>query len=125
MRIIILALALASFGVSANEASCLSEIIWSESRGESIEGAVAVGKAVVNRAKRMDKSICKIVGVTRKKPSKELAGYYYALSKYILSVNSNDIVSEADSWNKGRKSGHAGKITRHIGKHVFYVMANL
>jgi len=41
-----------------SEERCLAKIIFAESRGESIEGAIAVGQATVNRAKRTGKAIC-------------------------------------------------------------------
>lgn len=51
------------------EEGCLAKIIYAESRGESIEGAIAVGQATVNRAKRIGKSICKLAGVSRLTPA--------------------------------------------------------
>lgn len=102
-----------------DEAKCLAQIMWSEARGESVEGVVAIGQATINRAN--GKSICSVSGVTRKKPIPAMQDYYRALAKQILSTK-NDIVKGADSWNTGKKPAYKGEVTRIIGGHVFYVM---
>jgi spore germination cell wall hydrolase CwlJ-like protein len=83
-----------------SEEGCLAKIMFAESRGESIEGAIAVGQAAVNRAKRTGKTICKITG-------------------------KDSIVENSDSWNTGTKPKYKGAIVRQIGDHVFYVMSRL
>lgn len=127
MRIIILlTLVLLSFNASANnEASCLTDIIFSESGGQKMLGIIALGNATVTRSRKMKSSICIVKGVTRKAPPKALAGYYLALAKYILSVNAQDTVSGADSWNTGTQPHSKGKKVSVIGEHVFYVMNDL
>lgn len=108
----------------ASEERCLAKIVFAESRGEPIEGAIAVGQATVNRAKRIGKAICKLTGVSRLTPPTNLMTHYTALAKSILSGN-NSIVRDSDSWNTGTKPRRAGKVVRHIGGHVFYVMSGL
>jgi hypothetical protein len=110
--------------VQASEEVCLAKIIFAESRGESIEGAVAVGQATVNRAKRTGKTICNISGVSRLTPPHNLIDHYTALAQSVMS-GKNSIVQNSDSWNTGTKPSRAGRIVRQIGKHVFYVMSGL
>jgi spore germination cell wall hydrolase CwlJ-like protein len=108
----------------ASESGCLANIIFAESRGESIEGAVAVGQATLNRAKKLHKSICKLSGVSRLKPPGNLIDYYKAISKSVISSKLS-IIGDANSWNKGKVPQFKGKVHRHIGKHVFYAMEDL
>ena len=115
---------LSPISMQASEAECLAKIIFAESRGESIEGAIAVGQATVNRAKRTDKSICKLTGVSRLTPPRNLRDHYTALANSVLD-GKHSIVRNSDSWNTGTKPKSAGKVVRHIGGHVFYVMSKL
>ncbi|MGZ4954058.1 MAG: hypothetical protein ACXV8Q_03010 [Methylobacter sp.] len=110
--------------VQPNEEGCLAKIIFAESRGESIEGAIAVGQATVNRAKRTGKTICKLTGVSRLTPPHNLAAHYTALAKSVIGGN-DSIVRNSDSWNTGTKPRRAGEVVRQIGGHVFYVMSGL
>jgi hypothetical protein len=50
-------------GISLEQASCLSNTIYHEARGESIKGQVLVAKAVINRKnhKEFPNTICKVV----------------------------------------------------------------
>ncbi|TRW91240.1 hypothetical protein [Candidatus Methylobacter oryzae] len=114
------------FPVSAtpSEEGCLANIIFAESRGESIEGAVAVGQATVNRAKRTGKSICNLSGVSRLTPPRGLISHYTALAKSVMH-GKESIVRNSDSWNVGTKPRYSGEIVRQIGGHVFYVMSRL
>jgi len=108
----------------ANEERCLARIIFAESRGESIEGAVAVGQATVNRAKRTGKAICQLTGVARLTPPRNLMAHYTALAKSVIA-GKDSIVRNSDSWNTGSKPRSGGEVVRHIGGHVFYVMSDL
>jgi len=114
------------FPVSAppSEEGCLAKIIFAESRGESIEGAIAVGQATVNRAKRTGKTICKLTGVSRLTPPRNLIAHYMALAKSVIG-GKDSIVQNSDSWNTGTKPRYSGEIVRQIGDHVFYVMSRL
>ncbi len=107
-----------------SEERCLAKIIFAESRGESIEGAIAVGQATVNRAKRTGKAICKLTGVSRLTPPRNLMAHYTALAKSVLG-GKDSIVRNSDSWNTGTKPRRAGEVVRQIGGHVFYVMSGL
>jgi hypothetical protein len=125
MRKILLTLLLAMPMAQADEAKCLSKILYSEGRGESIEGVIALGQTTLTRAKRMKTSICKVKGVTRKQPPVRLAHYWITLAKTVLNDKQAPITKGADSWNTGTKPHSKGKVQRVIGGHVFYVMAEL
>jgi spore germination cell wall hydrolase CwlJ-like protein len=107
----------------ASEAECLAKIMWSEARGESVEGVIAVGHASINRSKVSKQKICNLKGVTRHQAPRAVKDSYIALAKSALSTKS--VVGKADSWERGVVPHRAGSITRRIGKHVFYVMAGL
>jgi len=123
MKILMLSLLLFPSLSKSSEPLCMAEIIYSESRGESVEGAIAVGSSVMNRSKRLGKAICKLTGVTAKKIPELLRPHYLALAKAVMVSKST--VKDADSWNTGKESKSKGEITRHIGRHVFYRMAEL
>lgn len=108
----------------AGEEECLAKVMFAESRGESIEGAIAVGQATVNRAKRTGKAICELTGVARLTPPRNLIAHYTALAKSVLE-GKDSIVRNSDSWNTGTKPRHPGEIVRQIGEHVFYVMLDM
>ena len=108
----------------ANEEGCLAKIIYAESRGESIEGAIAVGQATVNRAKRIGIEICRLTGVSRLTPPRNLMMHYTALAKSVMG-GKDSTVRNSDSWNTGTKPRYAGEVVRQIGGHVFYVMSGL
>jgi spore germination cell wall hydrolase CwlJ-like protein len=112
--------------IQPNEEGCLAKIMFAESRGESIEGTIAVGQATVNRAKRTGKKICNLSGVSRVTPPHNLIGHYTALAKSVIGGKGKDsIVRNSDSWNTGTKPKYAGEVVRQIGDHVFYVMSRL
>ena len=106
----------------ASEADCLASIIHAEARGESLEGAVAVGQATLNRAQRTGKPVCRVAGVKRATPPKTLIAYYRALAAQLIGDKSQSVVKNADSWNTGDTPRQPGAITRQIENHVFYVM---
>lgn len=120
MRILILFLIATS--VSANESDCLSRIMYAEARGEPLEGLVAVGQSVINRASKQNKPICRVTGVKRTQPPLTVFEYYKAMAKALLTKPSNSIAKGSDSWNTGKKPSQSGEITRQIGNHVFYVL---
>lgn len=122
---LLLTLLLATGTAHADEAQCLSKILYSEGQGESIEGVIALAESTKARAKRSGKSICKVAGVTRKQPPVRLSHYWVTLARTVLADTRTPITKGADSWNTGRKPHSDGKITRHIGKHTFYVMGDL
>lgn len=122
MSKLLLTLLLATGTVHADEATCLSKILYAEAESESIEGVIAVGEASIARSKKTHKSICKVKGVARKNPPKRLAHYWVTLAKSVLNDKQAPITKGADSWERGKPS-FKGEITRKIGAHTFYVMA--
>ena len=123
MKALIMMLLLMPAITQASEIECLANIMFSEARGESVEGVIAVGHASINRSKVSKHTICNLQGVTKRQVPKEVKGSYVALAKSALSTKS--VVGKADSWERGVIPHRAGSITRRIGKHVFYVMAGL
>ena len=103
------------------EIKCLSAIIYSEARGEPELGKLAVAHASINRAKRSERSTCKIRGVTRKPIPVDLQPYFKTLAAKAL-FSKRKPIGLADSWNTSRKPAHRGKVTAIISHHVFYVM---
>ena len=107
------------------EIQCLSMVIYSESRGESKKGQLAIAYASINRAKRSSRSTCKIKGVTRKSiPAKDKL-YFKDIAITALRSNKHNPIANADSWNTSKKPAHRGKVTAIISHHVFYVMNDL
>ena len=124
MKILVLVLILFPVLALSSESECLAAIMHSEASGESLEGLIAVAQASINRSKATNRSLCSIRGVTRKKPPQNIAQHYNALAQSILNGGAS-IVGRADSWERSRRPKYAGKITRFIGKHTFYVMKGL
>ena len=81
------------------EIRCLSAIMYSEARGESKKGQLAIAYASINRAKRSSRSICKIHGVTRRSPPTALKPYFKTLAAKALRTKYKPI-GLADSWNQ-------------------------
>lgn len=116
-------IALSAYKVAhADETKCLSKVIYAESRGESITGAVATAQATINRAKNQSTSICKVTGVHRQQPDKSLAEYYLSIARTALFDKFPKVIKKADSWNTGTKPNSKGDVERVIDNHVFYVM---
>ena len=113
---------LAGYKAQADEAKCLSKVIYAESRGESITGSVATAQATINRAETQNTSICKVTGVHRQQPDKSLADYYLAIARTALFDQFPKVIKKADSWNTGTKPIQHGKIERVIDHHVYYVL---
>ena len=122
----ILGLVLMLFPVLAlsSEAECLASIMHSEASGESIEGLIAVAQASINRSKATRRSICKIRGVTRRKPPFNIEKHYVGLAQSALN-GGESIVGNADSWGRSRIPRYAGRINRRIGHHTFYTSKRL
>jgi len=107
-----------------SESECLARIMHSEASGEALEGLIAVGQASINRSKATKKSVCNIRGVTRKNPPPIIAKYYLNLAGAILDGGVS-IVGAADSWDRDKTPRYAGKITRRIQHHTFYISKRL
>jgi hypothetical protein len=123
-KLLLIALTLIPFSTHAkcNEVVALSRILFAEAQGESISGVIAIGEASKSRAKRTNKPICNISGVTRKNPPERLKHYWQTFAKSILNDNRKPTIGDADSFNKGKKPNQPGRITRIIQSHVFYTM---
>lgn len=119
---LIFALLLSAYKANADEVKCLSRVIYAESRGESIAGAVATAQATINRAEIQNTSICKVTGVHRQQPEKSLAEYYLSIARTALFDKFPKVIKKSDSWNTGTKPRQQGEVERVIDHHVFYVM---
>jgi len=124
MKVLALLLVLLPTLSQAGEKECLASIMASEASGESLEGLVAIAQASINRAKITKRTVCSIKGVTRKSPPADLAVYYYDIAAVALA-GGKSIVGAADSWERSKVPKYAGKITRRIQNHTFYVSKRL
>ena len=115
MRIITLMLFVVAVTAQADEAACLAEIIYSEARGESAVGKMAVAEASINRAIRTGRDLCSIRGVTRRRVPTDYRPDYRAIARLVMATE-RTIVGVADSWDTGMNLGH------RIGRHRFYRM---
>lgn len=118
----ILMASIISIGAQAGETDCLASIMYAESRGEPLEGVIAIGQAVINRSKAQAKPICRVSGVKRKKPPAAVSDYYRSIAKQLIAKPSNSVAKQADSWNTGTKPRQPGTVTRQIESHVFYIL---
>lgn len=116
------ALLLSAYKANADETKCLSKVIYAESRGESITGAVATAQATINRAEKQSTSICKVTGVHRQQPNKSLSDYYLAIARTALFDKFPTVIKKADSWNTGTKPKQSGEVERVIDHHVYYIL---
>ena len=106
------------------EIKCLSAIMYSEARGEPELGKLAIAHASINRAKRSERSTCKIRGVTRQRPPTALQPYFKTLAAKAL-FSKHKPIGLADSWNTGFRPHSRGKKVKVIGAHIFYVVSSL
>jgi len=97
--------------------------MYSEARGESKNGVLAIAHASINRAIKTTGNTCTIKGVTRKAVPNDDRRYFNEIAEFALFHKSN--VANADSWNTGISPAYKGKVVRKISAHVFYVMAQL
>jgi hypothetical protein len=118
--VILLACMATAHAASKSEVDCMVRILHAEAQGESLEGMVAVGQSVINRSVKQNSSICKISGVSKRKPPLTMTQYYRALAASLIASASNSVARGADSWNTGKKPRQPGDITRIIDGHVFY-----
>jgi hypothetical protein len=121
MKRLILLTAL-SFPAHADEAVCLSKILYAEARGASLEGTMIVGECTLTRAVKQSRSICAVTGVKRRSPPAALTPYYASLSKTLIANPTTHLSKGCDSWNRGTRPHLKGKVTRHADGQVFYVM---
>lgn len=105
-----------SITCQANEAICLAEIIHAEDRA-SIDGAIQVANASINRATNQNKPICKITGVQRKRLHPTTKPYLVSIAQAALQ---SPRINKADSWDSGRKPHLPGKVHAYAGGQTFY-----
>lgn len=97
---------------------CLAEVIYAESRGEPVSGAISVAEAAWRNA---GKNICTTDKMQRHKVPVYLRNYYVAIAKVAIT-NKHPFTKKANSWNVGAVPALPGDIEMVVGKHVFYVM---
>jgi len=119
MKALLVVLSVMTRVATAGEPECLASILWSESRGESLEGVVAIGQASIKKAKKENSTLCKLRGITRLTPSKPMLEYYVSVANHLLSHPKETVSNGASHWDKG-KPHMPGSIRRVIGKHTFY-----
>ncbi|WP_156256789.1 cell wall hydrolase [Sandarakinorhabdus oryzae] len=116
---------------SDTELDCLATAVWFESRGEALEGQLAVAQAVVNRAKsgRWGKGICGVIHAPRQfnfvsaRVQRSTATFATALAVARIAAAGlwHDMAEGAHSFHAARLNP-GWRLTRvaKIGNHVFY-----
>ncbi|WP_017668685.1 cell wall hydrolase [Sandarakinorhabdus sp. AAP62] len=116
---------------SASELDCLATAVWFESRGETLEGQLAVAQAVVNRAKsgRWGKGVCGVIKAPRQfnfnasRVQRSTATFTTALAVARIAAAGlwHDIAEGAHSFHAARLNPgwRLARVAR-IGNHVFY-----
>jgi hypothetical protein len=113
------------------ELDCLATAVWFESRGETLEGQLAVAQAVVNRARagRWGKTICGVIKAPRQfsfnaaQVKRGTATFTTAMAVARIAVAGlwHDMAAGAHSFHAARLSpGWRLKRVARIGNHVFY-----
>ncbi len=123
----------ASAPVVANDAEidCLATAVWFESRGEALDGQLAVAQAVVNRAQsgRWGKGVCDVIRAPRqfnfvaKQVQRGSATFTTAMAVARIAMQGmwHDLAKGAHSFHAVRFNPR-WRLTRvaKIGNHVFY-----
>lgn len=109
---------------------CLAEAIWRESRGETLQGQIAVAKVVLNRVAHDDypDTVCRVVFQPYQFTwSKTWKGWRYdrhslTVASTVLAGNHNLKNFKATHFHSGPQPDWAKKLTpyKKIGNHVFY-----
>jgi hypothetical protein len=102
--------------------SCVAETIYSEARGESLNGQLAVGATIMNRSKKiLHQSPCKVVKqqYTQKRIPNEDKDEYHILAKNLLLGRLPNPIGNKDSFDSHVNKKHKRGSIR-IGKHYFY-----
>lgn len=113
------------------ELDCLATAVWFESRGEALEGQLAVAQAVVNRAKsgRWGKGVCGVIRAPRQfnfvpeRVQRGTATFTTAMAVARVAMMGlwHDIAEGAHSFHAARlKPGWRLTRVAKIGNHVFY-----
>lgn len=113
------------------ELDCLATAVWFESRGEALEGQLAVAQAVVNRAQsgRWGKGVCGVIKAPRQfnfvaaKVQRGTATFTTAMAVARIAMQGlwHDMAEGAHSFHSARLNPR-WRLTRvaRIGNHVFY-----
>lgn len=116
---------------TAAELDCLATAVWFESRGEALEGQLAVAQAVVNRAKsgRWGQGVCGVIKAPRQfnfvasRVQRGTATFATAMAVARVAINGlwHDVAEGAHSFHSARLNPR-WRLTRvaQIGNHVFY-----
>jgi len=115
--------------ISKNDIKCVAETLYSETRGESLIGQLAVGATIVTRSKKIfHKPACNTVHqqYTQKKIPSEDKQKFMLLASNILMGNAKNPIGDMDSFDsfKGRYSKRPKNAIK-IGGHWFYKALNL
>lgn len=106
---------------------CFRRIAFTESGGESLRDFAINAKAIVNLSRVEHRSFCSLISTGRvrahRQPPSELRPYIDAILTTALHTGS-DISNGANSWNRGRRPAHKGKVKRVTQKQVFYAKAD-
>jgi spore germination cell wall hydrolase CwlJ-like protein len=110
--------------ISNKDIQCVAETIYSEARGESLTGQLAVGATIVNRSTKIfHQPACKIVKqqYTQRKIPKEEREEFIKLAENILYGNVKNPVGAMDSFDSF-KHNYLKRPKRNIkiGNHYFY-----
>jgi spore germination cell wall hydrolase CwlJ-like protein len=110
--------------ISKRDIQCVAETIYSEARGESLTGQLAVGATIVNRSTKIfHQPACKIVKqqYTQRKIPKEEREEFIKLAENILYGNAKNPVGAMDSFDSF-KHNYQKRPKRNIkiGHHYFY-----
>jgi len=119
MKLIAVALSMWAGLATAGEAECLASIMYSEARGESYEGVIAIGQASLKKAQIDKTTVCKLKGVTRLTPEKTMLEYYVSVANHLIKNPKESVSKGASHWDAG-KPHMPGVIRRVIGKHTLY-----
>jgi spore germination cell wall hydrolase CwlJ-like protein len=115
----------------AADVDCLATAVWFESRGEALEGQLAVAQAVVNRARsgRWGDGVCGVIRAPRQfnfpaarvRRDTETFATALAVARVALGGLWHDIAQGAHSFHAARLNPR-WRLTRvaRVGNHVFY-----
>ena len=106
--------------ISKSSVQCVAETIYSESRGESLRGQIAVGNTIMRRTQILDKNPCSVVKqqYTQKSvPYKDKEEFYSLASDVLNGIPTSPNFDSFDSF-KGKHHHRKGAVK--IGNHYFY-----
>ena len=107
--------------ISKKDILCAAETLYSEARGESLTGQLAVGATIVNRSKLLNKTACNIVRqqYTQKRIPVDDKKEFHKLATNILYGNVKNPIGNLDSFDSFKHKRHP-RHSVHIGNHWFY-----